>query len=397
MVLKMADEIYDELSDAKNLYKSKEYNEALEKYEEIYSENPNEFDKWDKIYYSWSIYQVHVKNFDDEGELIESTKLITKLTRQSDLNKTSTCAYTLSVFKVLDYLYNAENYEYLLSWLEKIDPTLLDSKIYEYKGRLYPSRKEKYFNYASKAYFQCKDYANCVLISDKALRDLNHYTNDSDVWFNWRIAKSLKELNQSEKALSYLMEVSKVKNDWFIPKEIADNYFILGDEKNALKYVGEAILTDEPSNIKVNLYYLTYQVLKDDEPDIALKHAELVAAIKLENNVSLPKDIQKLQIDESNLDADELEAEIKDYWLKNKFKNKKLRYGLVTRIHNHGRSGFITSDDYEQFHFNIQEFKDDLSLLSEGQYVSFYTQKGFDKSKNQESIDAVNIHIKNMD
>ena len=193
------------------------------------------------------------------------------------------------------------------------------------------------------------------------------------------------------------MEVSKVKNDWFIPKEIADNYFILGDEKNALKYVGEAILTDEPSNIKVNLYYLTYQVLKDDEPDIALKHAELIAAIKLENNVSLPEDIQELQIDEDNLDADELEAEIKDYWLKNKFKNQKLRYGMVTRIHNHGRSGFITSDDYEQFHFNIREFKDDLSLLSEGQYVSFYTQKGFDRSKNRESIDAVNIHINDGD
>lgn len=231
----MAAEIYDELLDAKNLYKSKEYDEALEKYEEIYLENSNEFDKWDKIYYSWSIYQVHVKNFDDETELMESTKLITKLTRQSDLNKTSTCAYTLSVFKVLDYLYNAKNYEYLLNWLEKIDPTLLDSKISEYRGRLYPSRKEKYFNYASKAYFECKDYANCILISDKALRDLNHYTNDSDVWFNWRIAKSLKELNQSEKALTYLMEVSKVKNDWFIPKEIADNYFILGDEKKCFK------------------------------------------------------------------------------------------------------------------------------------------------------------------
>ncbi|ALT68975.1 hypothetical protein [Methanobrevibacter millerae] len=392
----MTDEIKDELSEAKALYKSKKYDEALEKYEKIYLKNSEEFGKWDKIFYSWSIYQLHVKNFEDETELIDSAKLIMNLTTQSDLNKTSTCAYTLSVFKVLDYFYKNEEYACLLDWLDKIDFTLLDYKPYKTNGRLYPSRKEKYFNYASKAYFECKDYGNCILISDKALREFNIFTNDSDVWFNWRIAKSLKELNQLDKALVYLDKVSKVKKDWFIPKEIAENYFILGDEKNAIKYVADAILTDEPANIKVNLYHLTYKLLKDDEPDIALKHAELVSAIKLENNVALPNDIDKLDIDESNLDVDELETQIKEYWLENKFKNQKLLRGMITKLHDNGRSGFITSDDYERYYFNVSEFKDDILSLGEGLYVSFYTQKGFDRSKNKESIEAVNIHIDNI-
>lgn len=392
----MTDEIKDELSEAKALYKSKKYDEALEKYEKIYLKNSEEFGKWDKIFYSWSIYQLHVKNFEDETELIDSAKLIMNLTTQSDLNKTSTCAYTLSVFKVLDYFYKNEEYACLLDWLDKIDFTLLDYKPYKTNGRLYPSRKEKYFNYASKAYFECKDYGNCILISDKALREFNIFTNDSDVWFNWRIAKSLKELNQSDKALVYLDKVSKVKKDWFIPKEIAENYFILGDEKNAIKYVADAILTDEPANIKVNLYHLTYKLLKDDEPDIALKHAELVSAIKLENNVALPNDIDKLDIDESNLDVDELETQIKEYWLENKFKNQILLRGMITKLHDNGRSGFITSDDYERYYFNVSEFKDDILSLGEGLYVSFYTQKGFDRSKNKESIEAVNIHIDNI-
>ena len=390
----MANEIRNELEEAKKLYRLKKYDEALEKYERNYLDNPEEFGTWDKIFYGWSIYYLHVKNYDDETELIDSAKLITKLTKQSDLNKPKikTCAYTLSVIRVCDYLYQEGDYENLLDWLDKLDPTLLDSERFEYNGRFYPSKKEKYFTYSSKAYLECNDYVNCVLISDKALRELHSFTNDSDVWFNWRIAKSLKELNQSEKALLYLNEVAKVKNDWFIPKEIAENYFILGDEKNAIKYVAEAIITDEPARIKVNLYHLAFQVLKDDEPDIALKHAELVAALKLENNVALPEDIEQLQIDENSLDADELEREIKDYWLKIKFKDQKLQYGKVTRIHDHGKSGFIISNDNERFYFKIRDFKDDISLLSEGLSVSFYTQKGFDKSKNQESLNAVNIH-----
>lgn len=394
-MLKLANEIRDNLLDAKKLYQSGKYAEALEKYEKIYLENPNEFGKWDKIFYSWSIYQCHVKSYDDETELIESAKLVTKLTRQSDLNKNKACAYTFSVIRVWDYLYRDGDFVYLLDWLDKIDPTLLDSKPSEYNGRMYPSRKEKYYNYASKAYFECGHYENCILISDKALREFHVFTNSSDVWFNWRIAKSLKELGQSEKALLYLNEVSKVKNDWFIPKEIAENYFILGDEKNAVKYIGDAILTDEPVRIKVNLYHLAYQVLKDDEPDIALKHAELVAAIKLKNNVALPDDIEELQINEDELDTEELESQIKDYWLGIKFKNQELQYGKVTKIHDHGKSGFITSGNYERFYFRVREFKDDISLLDEGLSVSFYTQKGYDKSKNRESVNAVNIHADN--
>lgn len=391
----MANEIKNELLKAKSLYQSGNYAEALEKYEKIYSENPNEFGKWEKIFYSWSIYQIHVKNYENETELIESANLITNLTRQTDLNKpkNKTCAYTLSVFKVMDFLYRDGDFEHLLYWLDKLDPTLLDSKRFEYNGRTYASRKEKYFAYSSKAYLECGDYSNCILISDKALRELHSFTNDNDIWFNWRIAKSLKELNQSEKALTYLEKVSKVKRDWFVPKEIADNYFRLGDESSAVKYLADAILTDEPANIKVNLYHLTYQVLKDDEPDIAIKHAELVAAIKLKNGVALPSDIEELQIDENRLDEYELERQIKDYWLEIKFKNQKLQYGTVFRIHDHGRSGFIMSVNDERFYFKVKDFKDDISLLTEGVSVSFYTQKGFDRSKNRESVNAVNIHV----
>lgn len=388
----MTKEVKKELSEAKKLYQSKNYREALEIYEKSYAENSNEFNKWDKIFYSWALYQLYIKNFDDETELMEYTELITELIRQSDLNKSPTCAYTLSVFKVLDYLYRNEDYEYLLFWLEKIDPNLLDSEQSEFNGRIYPSRKEKYYNYASKAYFESRDYENCILISDKALRSFDKFTNDSDVWYNWRIAKSLKELGKSQEALKYLEEVSKAKNDWFIYKEIAENYFIMDESENALNYVVDAVLTKEPPKIKVNLFYLIYNLLKDDNPEIALKHAKLVKALKMESGAPVPNEIEEL-VSEDNLDIRDLEYDIKEFWIKYKFKEQELQYGAITKILPHGKSGFILADDGESLYFRTYEFKDDRNLLVEGQRVSFFTEKSFDRSKNRESINAVNINI----
>lgn len=389
----MSEEIKKELLDAKKLYKSKNYSEALEIYEKHYHENSEEYNKWDKIFYSWAIYQVYIKDYDDETELIEFTQLITELIRQSDLNKRPTCAYTLSVFKVLDYLYKERDYEYLLYWLDKIDPALLDAKQSEFNGRIYPSRREKYYTYSSKAYLETKDYTNCILISEKALNEFHHFANDNDVWFNWRIAKSLKELNKPENALTYLEKVSKVKRDWFVSKEIAENYFMLDDKENALKYIIESVLTDEPPSLKINLFYLIYQLLKDDKPELALEHAKLFEALKLEYGASIPEDIEKLMIDENELDIDKLEQKIKDYWLQYKFKDQKLQYGTITKVFEHGKSGFITSDEGEHLFFNAYEFKSDMHYMNEGQYVSFYTKTGFDRSKNKESVNAANINI----
>ena len=380
-----------DLFEAKKLYQSKEYSKALDIYESLFAQYPELFNKWDRIFYSWSVYQLKVKDQQDEVELFENVELITELIPQGDLNKRPVCAYTLSVFKVLNYLKDNNDWEYMLYWLDKLNPDLLDEKQGQGEDRLFPSNREKYYNFASKALFECNDYQECIDVSKKALESLSKFTNNSDVWYNWRIAKSLKELNQSEEALIYLKEVNKVKRDWFVSKEIAENYYILNDTENALEYITNAVLTKDPATIKVNLYYLIYKILKDDDPDLALKHAELFVALKLQSDAALPDDIEELLIDEDSLDAAQLEREIKDYWSNFKFKNQELQYGTITKVFEHGKSGFITSINDESLYFKSFEFKDSKEFMKVGQYVSFYTQKSFDKSKNRESVNAVNI------
>lgn len=380
-----------ELLEAKKLYKSKDYEKALELYESHYLEHPELLNNWDKIFYSWSIYQLHIKNYENESELFEYAELITELIPQGDLNKAPVCAYTLSVFKVLNCLKENNDWEYMIYWLDKLNPDLLDEKQGHGQDIVFASNREKYFNFASKAYLECRDYEDCIEISKKALESLTKFTNNSDVWYNWRIAKSLKVLNRNEEALDCLKEVSKVKGDWFVQKEIAENYYILNDAESAKDYITNAVLTNDPDIIKVNLYYLIYKILKDDDPELALLHARYFVAIKLESDALIPDEIDELLIDENDLDIKSLKRQIKDYWSDYKFRGQELQYGTITKVFEHGKSGFITSVDDESLYFKAFDFKDNRDFMKVGQYVSFYTQKGFDKSKNRETINAVNI------
>lgn len=378
-----------DLKQAKKEYDSNNYTESLKLYEQLFSNFSELFNLGDLISYCWAIYQVHVKQFTEESELFEAVDTITELISQVDLTKVNTCPYTFSIFKVLDLLYKEKEYYNLFYWAEKLNPDLLDQKRSNFKGRVYRSRKEKFFDYLSKAYLECAEWEECIKISTEALESIKPFTNNGDVWHHWRIAKSLKELNQYDEALNHLAEVIKVKNDWFIYKEFIENYYLLNDIDKALEYVCGAVLTNDPDKSKVNLYYLIYKILNDSNPDIAFKHAELYYLLKLESGAEISSDIEELYIDEEELDKNELVKEIKDYWRDFKFKNQDLKYGTITKYFEDKNFGFITSDNDESIFFHKKEFRGDNLYV--GQLVSFYTEMSFDKSKNRESMKAVNV------
>ena len=308
------------------MYDSKKYYESLELYEKLFCENSGDFDFNSKISYCWAIYQVRVKNFNDIDELYDSVEFITELIPQADLNIVNTCPYTFSVFKVLDVLYKQKEYYNIFDWLDMINPKLLDDKTTAFKGIIYKSRKEKYYDYASKSNLECADWDLCIEISNEALDRLENFTNHADTWHRWRIAKSLKELNQNQEALNYLNEVLKVKEDWFVFKEISENYYILNENKKALEYIPQAILTNDSIKMKVNLYYLIYNLLKDSDYDMALKHAQLYYLLKKDTNSELYDDIEELNINGDDLNKQNLVREINEYWqnFKLEFKNDEL-------------------------------------------------------------------------
>ncbi len=378
-----------QLKQEKKLYDSSKYEESLDLYEQLFNENPDDFNIGDLISYCWAIYQCQVKNFTDENELFEATELITELIPQADLNYSNTCPYTFSVMKVLDLLYGKKEYYNMSYWLDKLNPVLLDETRNNYKGRLYRSKKEKYYDYSSKSELECAEWNSCIEICNEALDSLNEFTNNSDTWYRWRIAKSLKELNKNAEALEYLNDVLEVKKDWFVFKEFAENYHILNENEKALNYICEAILTSDPVNIKVNLYCLAYEILDELNQEIAFRHVELCYLLKVESGAQIPDELEDLMIDEDELDKNQLIEEINNYWSDFKFKNREQEYGTVKKYFEDKNFGFIINNKDESIFFHKNEFKGDNVYV--GQLVSFYTEKSFDKSKNEESLKAVCI------
>ena len=391
------DETRKELAKAKKLYQSKKYDESIEIYEKEYDENPDKFTIWDKRFYCWTIYYLHIRESENEDELTESALQVTQIIPQADLNKNPVCAYTLSVFRVIDYYNDLNDYLGLLDWAEKLNVELLDNKHKEYKGKISESNKEKYYNRITKAYLELKDYDSCIECSKQALESIDEFVKDNDIWYKWRLGKSLKEIGEYEEAIGYIKEVSDVKKDWYIDKEIADCYYFESDYENSLKYAVQAVLKKGDIDKKVNLYPIIRDLIKKDYPDEALKHDYLVYSIRFAKNWNIEdrliEKIEEAGLDIENKNYNAIHKELIPFWKSLKYKNQELKYGTITKIFEHGNSGFITSEDNEPFYFNTYDIVGDKSYLREYASVSFYTEKSFDKSKNKESLKAVNIEI----
>ena len=310
----MTKEIRKELNQAKRLYKTGKKEDAYEIYDEIYAEHPEKFDKWDKIRYCWSIYYLFIRDSNDEYELEENVKRVTEIVKQEDLNNAPVCVYTQSVFKIVMHFKSEGACQNMLYWLDKLNPELLSEDLNDGKNSAYPSKKEEYYKFLSIAHLSCGDYEECIDVSRKALDMFETFALNGDTWHRWRIAKSLKQLDRPQEALTYLEEVVKVQQDWFILKEFAENHHMLGDDESALRYASQSALKEGPVEIKVNLYFLIYDILKETDPDLALQHAKLYLALKLQSGAPINEEIEELGIDEENLDIDELENEIYNYW-----------------------------------------------------------------------------------
>ena len=266
------------LMDARRAYKSKDYDRAYEIYSELYGEIP--FDNSARYSYAWAIYQSRVKNYTDSSQLLSDAELITRLTRQNDLNRTQLCVYTMAVFKVMKMLYENRDYENLTYWLSKINPDLLDEVRYSRDGEVFASNRETYYVYSSVAFFKLGEYEKCIAVSKRALNSLSKFTKNSAVYFQWRIAKSLRRTGEYSEALKYLEEVRKNLQEWYVYHEIAENYYYLQDDEESLRYALAAALMSPPRDMKFNLYSLLADLLKNDWPEYSEKHEKLVEMIR---------------------------------------------------------------------------------------------------------------------
>ena len=382
-------EFKKDLNTARELKTVGKNRQALEIYEKCYKKHPEEFSFNQKNDYAWTIYKTKVAFPEDEEELFENAEFITQLVEQRNFNRCSSCVYTSSIFKVLNHFKSQNDFASMIPWLEKLDSDQLDEKLYLKHGRFNKSHRELYYDWSSRAYYQNMEYEKCIEVSKTALNAVKRFVDEGDTWFRWRIAKSLTELGRLKEALKYYEKVIEVRHDWYMYRDIAEIYLRLKKPWISQDYLCQAILSDEPNSQKAGIYYTCYKVFKSSNMPMAVKHAELYYLLRRKGNYPVAYEIEELNFDESKLNRKELEREIRDLWIRYKYKNQKIRHGTIISFKKDKNYGFIKTEDDDEIFFNKDEFEG--TEIFTGQLVSFYTEESFDESKKTKSLKAVNV------
>ena len=205
-------------------------------------------------------------------------------------------------------------------------------------------------------YLWKKDYQNCIRYADMVIA----------------AKKVIYEENRLQKTSSTISQTNDVEEKY--------NGYPLVSNSSQVNYFGDAYDT-----------LFGYDNDNQDElnQEIAFRHVELCYLLKVESGAQIPDELEDLMIDEDELDKNQLIEEINNYWSDFKFKNREQEYGTVKKYFEDKNFGFIINNKDESIFFHKNEFKGDNVYV--GQLVSFYTEKSFDKSKNEESLKAVCI------
>lgn len=100
------------------------------------------------------------------------------------------------------------------------------------------SRKyEKYFKSKSKYEFALGLYAECIETCNLALKNIDEFHTNNDIWFKFKISKALKKLGNLSEAKEYLEELEIIYKHFSIKSELGDILMDLGEKENAKKFI----------------------------------------------------------------------------------------------------------------------------------------------------------------
>lgn len=115
---------------------------------------------------------------------------------------------------------------------------------------------------------------------------------------------------------------------------------------------------------------------------------------KLKLDENLKYKIEKAGFDLDNEDYFTIEKHLHHLWEEYLYKNQELKKGVIVSVLPNKKAGFIRCDEYPgNLYFSMNEFKHNITLAKKGQNVTFYEADGFDKKKNKQVKNAVNIYL----
>ncbi|AMK15283.1 hypothetical protein [Methanobrevibacter olleyae] len=386
------------LEKARNYNKVKKYDKSLEIYESLL-ESGEKLSKNDIDRYGWNLYFAKIKETSMINELEESAKKLIGIVKQKDSSKVNKpCPYTLSVIKLMKIYSENEEYLDVLRWASKLKAELLSNHQFKPNEDItLNSIKENYYLQTTKALLSIYKYGQTIRYCQEALDNIPNFNNNNDTWFKLRMAKSYKELGEYDKSIELLDDILKYKKDWYLSRDMAENYFFKEEYDDSLKWAAKATLShDGEIENKINLFSLIADILEiKGFEDEAIMNRYMYYVIRNAKEWSVDEELLSLLdsygLDLDNKDFKSLFKEYKNMWISLKYFGQERQYGLISKVFEHGKAGFIDSNG-KSYYFNTFEFMDDKDYIYEGTEVSFYLEDAYNKKKDEMVKNAVNIY-----
>ncbi len=421
---------------ASALRKDKRYAEALAGYEQILTQFPDEATEWERwgkadclrrldrqqealevcrdIYrthpgfvqnrnlYGWCVYDLEVRPVQgadpaDSKTFFKAAEAIVQLTKQGPYSP-----YERTVFVVLQHLKGRQIYpaDQILEWCDKLDPGQLSTDPRPYtdrdgKEREEASPLERWYSYRTKALEELRRWDELIVVCNEALDLLSNYHYSDEIWFRRRIATAKGALGDYDAAIGDLKAIVRQKPDWFIQFELARLLHLKGEDDAALEYAVDSALGAGELAYKWELFVLLGDLLaQQGETETAAQHYYLAAALRTEqgwrDDRELAERLRDLPPAPDTRSREQARA-LESQWRAIKFADQARLTGEIERIDGGRRTGLIRDDGGRTHYFRYKHFDSPRDRLMVGTKVSFFLQPSFDKSKNRESEEAVDI------
>ena len=130
---------------------------------------------------------------------------------------------------------------------------------------------------------------------------------------------------------------------------------------------------------------------------MAIRYLQLALALRIENDWKVPDKVTQFA-NELNVDMDQkiksdiLFNELKESWKEEKYSDLEKQKGEIKSILPNGKAGFIRSNTTpKDYFFRLSSYNGNKAEVVPKLNVEFYIIESFDKKKNQQSEEAVEI------
>ena len=269
-------------------------------------------------HYCYALYNKYIKI--DDAEIKEKESIFYSILDEilDTCKQEKYSPYEASVNRAVRYVLNNKPVDYvkLAELLDLLDPTLLDDRPFvNNSGKEFESRKEKWYRLRVRAYYEVKDFENCVETANVALTLTLKWHYSNLYWIRYYRAYSLVELERYEEAQNEFLSLKGrfIQVNFETLYRLYLNTGAKNDAYTNLLY--EFFLSGyDYSNMKLYNYIL--DMVKEKEVDFIVKSASaLIYKLNEENgkSVEVDADISQYEDKTSSQIFDTLYAQLMDH------------------------------------------------------------------------------------